>query len=336
MFTKSKTDWGLLAKYLAGEADEKEKAAIEKWLGESLENRAEFGKLRSEWKIMESMKQFDVDNAWKKLHGRILDNEEPVLSDSGKSAVLHSRFSWGTPLRIAASLLLLIALGASIAIEVGRFRKVTITTSANERLKSVTLPDGSTVTMNGSTTLSYMRHFHRNTRNVTLTGEAFFEVTPDKSRPFIINTAEAAIRVVGTSFNVDSKGSSSTVEVYVSTGMVEVYKPESRNNSVFLHPGEIGTVTKNIINSKKTNNANAIAWKTGRMDFRDIPLSEAVEMLNNMYDVNIILKSQGLASIRTVGEYRYPEEPLDTILRVFCQQNLLRIEKSDNKIYLSK
>jgi transmembrane sensor len=336
MFTKSKTDWGLLAKYLAGEANEKEKAAVEKWLGQSTDNRAEFGKLRSEWKIMESMKQFDVDNAWKKLHGRILDNEEPVLSDSGKSVDLHQRMSWGTPLRIAASLLLLIALGASIAIAVSRFKKVTIFASAYERLKSVTLPDGTTVTMNSNTTLSYVKHFHGNTRNVTLTGEAFFEVTPDKSRPFIIQTDNAAIRVVGTSFNVDTKGSSSTVEVYVSTGIVEVYKPESRNNSVFLHPGELGTVSKNIINSKKVSNENAIAWKTGRMDFRDIPLSEAVEMLNKMYDVNIILKAQGLASIRTVGEYRYPEEPLDTILRVFCQQNLLRIEKSDNKIYLSK
>ncbi len=78
MFTKSKTDWSLLAKYLAGETNEKEKAAVEKWLGQSAENRAEFGKLRSEWKIMESMKQFDVDNAWKKLHGRIIENEEPV------------------------------------------------------------------------------------------------------------------------------------------------------------------------------------------------------------------------------------------------------------------
>jgi transmembrane sensor len=336
MFTKSKTDWGLLAKHLAGEANDKEKAAVEKWLGQSAENRAEFGKLRSEWKIMESMKQFDVDNAWKKLHGRILDNVEPVLSDSGKGVDLHQRRSWGTPLRIAASLLLLIALGASIAIAVGRYQKVTITSSANERLKSVTLPDGSTVTMNSSTTLSYMKHFRRNARNVTLTGEAFFEVTPDKSRPFIINTDGAAIRVVGTSFNVDTEGSSSSVEVYVSTGIVEVYKPKSRNNSVFLHPGELGTVSKNIINSKKASNENAIAWKTGRMDFRDIPLSEAVEILNNMYDVNIILKAQGLASIRTVGEYRYPEEPLDTILRVFCQQNLLKIEKSDNKIYLSK
>ncbi len=168
MFTKSKTDWGLLAKYLAGETNEKEKAAVEKWLGQSAENRAEFGKLRSDWKIMESMKQFDVDNAWKKLHGRILENEEPVLSDSGKSADMHRRISWGTPLRIAASLLLLIALGASVAIAVGRFQKVTVTTSANERLKNVTLPDGSTVTMNSNTTLSYMKHFRRNTRNVNI------------------------------------------------------------------------------------------------------------------------------------------------------------------------
>jgi transmembrane sensor len=336
MFTKSKTDWSLLAKYLAGETNEKEKAAVENWLGRSAENRAEFGKLRSEWKIMESMKQFDVDNAWKKLHGRIIENEEPVLADSGKTTIMLHRMSWGTPLRIAASLLLLIALGAFLAISVGKFQKVTITTAANERLKTVILPDGSTVTMNGSTTLSYNKHFRRNTRNVFLTGEAFFQVTPDKSRPFIIRADDAAIKVVGTSFNVDTRGTSSSVEVYVATGIVEVYKPESRNNSVFLHPGEIGTVSKNMINSKTASNENAIAWKTGRMDFRDIPLSEAVGMLNKMYNVNIILKAGELASIKTVGEYRYPEEPLDTILRIFCQQNLLRIEKSNNKIYLSK
>jgi ferric-dicitrate binding protein FerR (iron transport regulator) len=190
--------------------------------------------------------------------------------------------------------------------------------------------------MNDNTTLSYRKHFGRNTRDVTLSGEAYFEVTPDKTKPFIIHTDEAAIRVVGTAFNVDTRGGTSTVQVYVSSGIVEVYKPESRNNSVFLHPGEVGTVSSNIINSKTASNENAIAWKTGRMDFRDIPLSEAVEMLNKMYNVNIILKARGIASIKTVGEYRYPEESLDTILRVFCQQNLLRIEKSDNKIYLSK
>jgi ferric-dicitrate binding protein FerR (iron transport regulator) len=336
MFTKSKTDWGLLARHLAGEANEKENAAVEKWLAQSAENRAEFGKLKSEWKIMESMKQFDVDNAWKKLHGRIVDNEEPVLADSGERAITHRRISFGTPLRIAASLLLLIALGASIAIAVGRFRKVTITTAANEQLRRVTLPDGSTVTMNGSTTLRYPEHFRGNARNVSLTGEAFFEVTPDKSRPFIINTGDAAIRVVGTSFNVVTKGSSSSVEVYVSTGIVEVYKPESRNNSVFLHPGEIGKISGNVINSKIAGNENAIAWKTGKMDFRDIPWSDAVAMLNKMYNVNIILRETELFSIKTTGEYRYPEEPLDTILRILCQQSALRIEKSNNKIYLSK
>ncbi len=94
---------------------------------------------------------------------------------------------------------------------------------------------------------------------------------------------------------MDTKGSSSAVEVYVATGIVEVYKPESKNNSVFLHPGEIGTVSKNIINSKTASNENAIAWKTGRMDFRDIPLSEAVEMLNKMYNVNIVLKEPGIS-----------------------------------------
>jgi transmembrane sensor len=336
MFTKSKTNWSLLAKYLAGETNQKEIAAVEKWLALSAENRAEFGKLRSDWKIMESMKQFDVDNAWKKLHGRIIENDVPVFEDSKKSVQLNTRFSWRTPLRIAASLLLLAALGVAIAIAINKNQKVTITTAANEMLKTVILPDGSKVTMNSNTTLSYMKRFQGNTRNVEFTGEAFFEVTPDKSKPFIIQADEASIKVVGTSFNVDTKGSSSSVEVYVATGIVEVYKPENKNNSVFLHPGEIGTVSRNIIHSKKSSNENAIAWKTGRMDFRDIPLSEAVEMLNKMYRVNIICNEPGLVNTKVGGRYQYPDEPLDTILTILCQQNFLKIEKSGDKIYLSR
>ncbi len=336
MFTRNKINWSLLAKYLAGETNQKEITAVEKWLALSAKNRAEFGKLRSDWKIMESMKQFDVDNAWKKLHGRILENEEPVLTSHMKGVEMKGHIAWRIPLRIAASLLILVALGISIVIAVGRYQKVTITTSANDKLKTVTLPDGSTVTMNSRTTLSYMKHFKGNTRDVELSGEAFFEVTPDRSKPFVIQADEAAIKVVGTSFNVDTKSSPSTVEVYVASGIVEVYKPESKNNSVFLHPGEMGTVSKNIIHSKKASNENAIAWKTGRMDFRDIPLSQAVEMLNKMYRVNIICNEPGLVNTKVGGRYQYPDEPLDTILTILCQQNFLKIEKSGDKIYLSK
>ena len=335
MFTRNKTDWSLLAKYLAGETSEKEKAAMEKWLDENAGNRAEFGKLRSDWKIMESMKQFDVDNAWHKLHGRIIDHEGSAHQED-KSVKLPLQKQWGTPLRIAATLLLLVAFGFTLAVVFGRFQKVTVTASANDRLRVVTLPDGSAVTLNANTTLSYMKNFRGSSRNVKLSGEAFFEVTPDKSRPFVIQAGEATIRVVGTSFNVDARGSSSEVEVYVSTGIVEVFNPDNKEQRVLLHPGELGTVSDKSIQSKQTINENAIAWKTGKMDFRDIPLSEAVGMLNKMYNVHIVLEAPGLASIKTAGEYRYPEEPLDTILRVFCQQNLLKIEKSNNMIYLSK
>ncbi len=180
--------------------------------------------------------------------------------------------------------------------------------------------------MNSNTTLSYMKHFHGNTRNVELKGEAFFEVTPDKSKPFIIKADQAVIKVVGTSFNVDTKRSPATVEVYVATGIVEVYKPESKNNSVFLHPGEMGTVSKNIIHSKKASNENAIAWKTGRMDFRDIPLSEAVEMLNKMYRVNIICNEPDLVNTKVGGRYQYPDEPLEQSLPFCANKTFLKLK----------
>jgi transmembrane sensor len=338
MFTKQKTDWSLLAKFLAGEAGEKEKAAVEKWLGSRVENRELFNKLRSEWKIMDKMnRQFDVDSAWNKLHGRITAQGSLSGNETDNRMAFQPRISWRQTFRIAASMLLLVALAIGLSVAVGRSQKVSVTTADNERLRVITLPDGSTVTMNANTSLSYTKSFRHNTRDVKLSGEAFFNVTPDKTRPFIIHTSQAGIRVVGTSFNVETKGRSNGVEVYVSTGIVKLYQIENENNNILLHPGELGTCISNTIGSKKTSNENSIAWKTGNLSFQGTRLSEAVEFINKIYHVSIVCNDPDLDTTMLSGEYRCPDEPLDTIIQVLATQiRAGKVEKSDNKIYLSK
>ena len=108
--------------------------------------------------------------------------------------------------------------------------------------KAVTLPDGSTVYMNAGARLSYSKQFGRKNREVQLTGEAFFDVTPDKKRPFSISAGNAVIRVLGTSFNVNSSNKENQVEVYVSTGIVELSESGNQNNRVLIHPGNIGLI----------------------------------------------------------------------------------------------
>jgi transmembrane sensor len=337
MFAKQKTDWSLLARYFAGETGEEEKAALEKWLSNSPENRALFGKLKSDWKIMDTMnKQFNVDNAWNKLHGRIADHESIAGTEKGEMVSIHPRRSWLTWVRIAASLLLITLLGVSVVFISGRFQQVNISTASLEKIRIVSLPDGTRASLNANSRLSYVKRFNEKIREVTLSGEAFFEVAPDKTRPFVIHAENAGIKVVGTSFNVDTRRKDQSVEVFVSTGIVELYQSDNLTNHVLLQPGDVGTLTPNGINSKKSSNENPIAWKTGNMDFQDTRLSEAVQILNEIYGVNIVCRDSDLDTTQTNGTYHYPEESLDQILTIICKQNHMKVEKSDNKIYLSR
>lgn len=326
-------NWDLVAKKLAGETGTGEEAELQTWLDQSHENRKVFDEIRTDWKKMDQMeKQFNVDRAWNKVHQRIaVQDGMPV----DRPAMAVPRRTWMTPMRLAASFLLVALLGTASVYISYRMKTVTVTTASNDRQRSVSLPDGSVVTLNADSRISYSKEFNRN-RNVNLTGEAFFEVAPDKQHPFVIHADKADIRVVGTSFNVKTDGGAQGVQVYVSTGVVEMFPSGSSNNRVTLHPGDIGLLSAGSVSSHKSRNANSIAWKTGEMDFRDTRLSDAVEVLNQMYGVNIICQEPGMDTILTNGTYRYPDESLDKILEILCTQNTMKARKEDHTIYLSR
>jgi ferric-dicitrate binding protein FerR (iron transport regulator) len=228
MFSKNKTDWNLLAKELAGETNEKEKQVVAAWLDQSPENRALYKQLKSEWMMMDNMiSQFNVDNAWNKLHDRILTGESE-LKTVHAIRMVQPRRSLLTPLRMAAAIALLALLGASLTFIANRSQKINITAAIHERGKNIVLPDGSSVILNGNSSIRYARNFSRKTREVKLVGEAFFEVSPDKDKPFRIYADNACIQVVGTSFNVDARREDHQVEVYVSTGMVELSEADNQ------------------------------------------------------------------------------------------------------------
>jgi len=335
MFLKRNTDWSLLAKDLAGETNEKEQRTIGEWLNHKPENRALYKQLKSDWKTMNTMNtQFNVDNAWEKLHNRIIASGEPVINNEVPLKRIHPFRLYLTPLRIAASVMLLALVGTSVIFVTNRMQRIVITASPDERGKNITLPDGSSVSLNGNSTIRYQKDFNRNSRDIKLEGEAFFEVSPDKNKPFRIFAGEACIKVLGTSFNVDAKGSGRQVEVYVSTGVVELAEADNTDNKVLLQPGTIGLLSDNIVSAGKADNENCIAWKTGIMTFRETRLSEVTSILNEIYRVSIVIHEPGVDTTRINGSYH--GDPLDEILRVICKQNHLVIEKSDNMIYLSR
>lgn len=333
MLFKKKTNWNLLAKYVAGETNSKESEAVKLWADKSPANQALLREIKSDWQMMDSMDdRFNVDVAWNKLHSRITGEQGRVVEMPG---IRNRRINYSLPVRIAASIVLLAILGLAVVTTTSRLQRVTVANESTTQNRVVKLPDGSTVHLNNNTKLNYSKKFGKNNRDITLTGEAYFEVTPDTEKPFRIFAGNACVKVVGTSFNVNTRNTKGTVEVYVESGLVELSENGNQKNSIMLHPGNMGVISQKSLKSIQAENTNCLAWKTRSMTFTDTPLLEVISLLNDVYNVNIKAEGEGIDTVRINGSYE--NDQLDDILRVISQHNpQLTIAKSDDTIYLSQ
>jgi len=288
-------DRDLLAKYLCNEVSPVEKLEVEAWLEQSVENREELEQNRKMLATVDAFykaKNYDSVAAWNKVKTKIQSPQRSViqLKNPGKEVFAHFY-------KYAAILIVAVLLG-SAAFYFG-FRKnesiqlTEVTSLEKQVINEFTLPDGSVVSLNSNSKLVFPKEFLGNTREVTIYGEAFFNVKPDASKPFIINAGNAQVKVVGTSFNVLAYPETETVEVVVATGKVQVSGKNTgatnANSLILLVPGEKGTFFKTNSSVKKSenNNLNFIAWKTHDFVFNDTPLNEVFQCLQKTYNVNI-------------------------------------------------
>ncbi len=246
----------LLVKYLAGEATAAEKAQAEQWISASAGNRQYYGHFKLIWEESPKLAgnhHIDEDKAWdrfrERLHRKYLAESKP-----------KNNLGW---LKVAAVLLLVSAAAvfapyffkrgdqvrySSVDIPAQAVKLLTRTTTNKTAVTN--LNDGSTVTLNKNSILKYPAVFHGATRNVRLTGEAFFNVKHDANKPFIIQVNDVQVTVLGTSFNVKSNPDSAVV--IVETGKVSVTRGQQM---LTVLPGEKATalISAHTLN-KETNN----------------------------------------------------------------------------------
>jgi ferric-dicitrate binding protein FerR (iron transport regulator) len=128
---------------------------------------------------------------------------------------------------------------------------------------ATTLPDGSRVTLNAGSRISYNKGFGYSNRNLVLDGEAYFEVRKNEEVPFVISAGEAQVKVYGTMFNVKAYKRKPELKVTVSEGSVLLYKTKQPENQTKLEAGETGTFNNasGVIDKRILLNYNDIAWK---------------------------------------------------------------------------
>jgi len=312
----------LLAKYLSNEVNSVEKLEVETWLGQSAENREELEQSR---KMLENIdafykaKSFDSGVAWNKIRAKINPSQMNIIHHKKVRKEVFVRFY-----KYAAIIVFAVLLG-SAGYYFGIRNKITevyteIISVEKQVINEYVLPDGSVVALNSNSRLVYPKHFKGDTREVTIYGEAFFDVTPNPEKPFIINAGNAQVKVVGTSFNVSAYPESETVEVVVKTGKVQVISKDQETNpdvkEVLLTPGEKGTLfnESNILKKSENSNPNYLAWKTHDFTFNEVPLNEVIQCLEKTYHVKIQVNEPELNDL--ILNAQFDKKSIDFILNV--------------------
>lgn len=184
--------------------------------------------------------------------------------------------------------------------------------------QTVQLPDGSVVSLNVGSRLTYEEPFNSTTRQVRLSGEAFFEVKRDVNRPFIIQSGPVQTRVLGTSFNVRAYEDESDVIVAVESGKVQVKSVDDKNE-VILIPEEKAVYKKDgivpIVKSR-FNRLEIMGWREGIIQFKDLPLDRVLHELERTYGVEFSMNENIRLKERYSGVYR--NVSLEEILKGVC------------------
>ncbi|MBE0653108.1 MAG: FecR domain-containing protein [Bacteroidales bacterium] len=153
----------------------------------------------------------------------------------------------------------------------------------------IILADGSHIWLNAGSRLSYPSEFRGNSREIYLTGEAFFEVSHNPSKPFYVITPEIKIRVIGTSFNVSAYPDEQTVQTVLVSGKVTAGKNKLLAGTIDLVPGERLTYDKSTtdLSKDKVDINNHSSWKDGYLLFNNAPCSHVFLKLERYYNKDI-------------------------------------------------
>lgn len=171
------------------------------------------------------------------------------------------------------------------------------TIAANEAVRTITLPDGSTVSLQRHSSLRYPAVFPKDERRVELQGEGFFEVQKQPEQPFIVSTAAENIKVLGTSFLVKETSADQTTLVYVASGVVAV-ESKTSDAALQLTVGEaaVSNAQDGTVRPAPEADANSFAWQSGLLRFEQTPLRVAIQKIQETFGYTIELTDSALAA----------------------------------------
>jgi ferric-dicitrate binding protein FerR (iron transport regulator) len=289
-----------------------------------------------------------------------LDNDESnvaTIRHLKKTSWRRKFFSYG----LAASVLLLLSIVSFIfitkrdAVPVSKGSEIVTKKGSKSR---VVLPDGTLVWLNADSKLIYPENFQGTTREVRLTGEAFFDVTEDSNRPFIIHTNTIEVKVLGTIFNLRSYPEEATTETSLLDGMIEVTLLKQADKKIILRPNEKLTISNDetenielekdakieteqpvmILSKVHYRNNDTIStealWVNNILAFDNEGMDNVFFKIERWYNVEIEVKNQELLSKHFTATFQ--NKPLEEIMQALQFTFHFNYKIEGGKVIISK
>lgn len=308
----------------SGQISSEEQQILDSWLIDRAENQRYYAEQKKLWDLLQlhqKMQKIDEHKAYQKISSQLFNKKKPNL-------VLQIQ-------RVAAILLLpvLIFTGITYFQNNKRNQSPQVYHTAETPLgmrSSLILPDGTKVWLNAGSKLSYPVTFSEKFRTVSLSGEAYFEVKKHNKWPFMVNSGNMKIIVSGTSFNCNAYPENSVIETVLVEGLVTL-KNQSSTVSKELRPGELAIFKKNTqqVTKTKTDLQKYVAWKTGKLMFRDDKMNLVVEKLERWYNVDFEIKDKEIADY--IYTATFIDESLDQVLKMLSLSAPIRYTVLERK-----
>lgn len=309
----------IIEKYLAGKSSKEEQIVLLEFLREGEANQLLFQNAKTAWQA-HPHKSFTLKEweAWSRVRQQITT---PIQRGS------LTKF-WLNTYRAASIIAIILLVGLAFGVSLLNDQKVIVSTKPGQNL-NIVLPDSSRVMLNSSSSLVYHPLAFAFNRKVELEGEAYFEVTKQKLRPFLVRSNDLKVKVLGTQFNVNTYSETGKYEVVLEEGSVHVSMASFKKCNATLSPGEKAVINKSNGKGEVSivNTHLYTAWTEGVLYFYDSPFSDVITRLERRYGVKIELSDpliKGFVFSTTIRN-----EPFEEVLNLV--QEVLPVNASENE-----
>jgi ferric-dicitrate binding protein FerR (iron transport regulator) len=311
----------LFRKYLSNSATADEMKELDEWIASNedlndwLENQVDDSSAE-----MDAEKQADI---LAKIH-------EKIAVQSKQKFVLPG---WAKTVA-AVALIVLMAVSAAIYFRSNQPNMIQYAEigALRGQKASVTLPDGTKITLNSESTLKYSTNYNQSDRAVELVGEAYFEVAKNKKIPFVVKAGKLEIEAKGTAFNIKAYPTDNSISTTLTEGKIEVKTPLDVLNMIPNERMEYNNTDQTFRKLTLTDAVGSIGWLNDELSFENATLAEVVANFSRIYNIDIQFASESIKEQRFTGKIN--NNSLLSVLRIISFTSPIRFEQKDSVVIL--